>query len=179
MCFEVDLEMGTFVLGTKLFQRCLALSEAPIAPNSLQLYGIICLYLAFKFTETSKKLSFRNLTNLGGGEWTSEELREKELEVFKALDYRLCVPTPLHFLDRIVTAASVHDSTNTFIDHAGLHKSILFYIHIASSDMLFFDYAPSLVAAAATALGRAVHNLPIWVRHLTFDSIEPRLALHI
>lgn len=164
VCFELDLEMGTFVLGTKLFQRCLALSETPIAPNELQLYGIICLFMGFKFTETSKKITFRNF--LDSGAWTIQQMAAKEFEVLKLLDYRLCVPIPLHFLDRIVTAAAVHDTPNMLIDHSMLHKSILFYIHIAASDMLFFDCAPSLIAAAATALGRAVHNLPTWVRTL-------------
>lgn len=162
ICLEADLEMGTFILGAKLFQRYLALSHVRIAPDSLQLYGMLCLFLAFKFTESSDKLSFSYLANLAEDAWTVRELRVKEMEILAVLDYRLCAPTPLHFLERLTTAAAVHDPCNMVLDQASLFKSMLFYVHVIASGIQFFNHSPSLIASASVALGRAIHGLPVW-----------------
>ena len=164
VCHGIDLEIGTFVLATKLLQRYLALSDVPTHPDSLQLWAIIALYVSFKFNESSKRLDFNSMAALAEGEWSPSVLKAKEFEFLKVIDYRLCAPTPLHWCDRFAAASGVHDHRYHHHLETSVHRSILFYIHVTSSDLIFFDHSPSLIAAAAFVLARAVHGLPAWVR---------------
>lgn len=208
VCHMADLEIETFILSVALMSRYLIRSVVPdnerqeeggeeevqketkesralevhptllIDPDNLQLLGIVSLFIAFKFTEASERLNLSSLARLAEGAWDKSELRAKEMIILNVLDFRLCIPTPLHFLPRFTLAAFLMDhfahqdddlrkknDSRRIASDNDVHKTTLFFIHVAfSTSPSFFEIPPSLITAASIVLSRAVHHLPVWSR---------------
>lgn len=102
---EYRLSSNVLHLAVNYVDR--SLNHMSVRKSRLQLLGCVCLLLAAKFS-VIRPPKVRDLIYISDNTYTDEELIDMEVNVLKALNYRLMVPTSLSFLRRFLLASNTH-----------------------------------------------------------------------
>jgi len=136
----------TLYLTFSLIDRYL--EGVQVSRGTLQLVGIICLWIATKYAEEQRHI--REHVLICDSAYTKEQMLEMERAILMQLEYRLTVPTQYDFLTRYINVGKLSVETK-LIAYYFLEKSMV------DIDMLVFK--PSLLAAASILLAKKAESL--------------------
>ena len=93
-----ELTDETYFLGLYIFRNFV--SKTKEFEND-KIYALLCLNLAAKFNE-DKATSFKKIKNSVSLSLSLSEIKDAELKILAAIDYKLHYATPLEFLDEFI-----------------------------------------------------------------------------
>eukprot|EP00562_Extubocellulus_spinifer_P024560 CAMPEP_0178660692 /NCGR_PEP_ID=MMETSP0698-20121128/27282_1 /TAXON_ID=265572 /ORGANISM="Extubocellulus spinifer, Strain CCMP396" /LENGTH=425 /DNA_ID=CAMNT_0020303409 /DNA_START=336 /DNA_END=1613 /DNA_ORIENTATION=- len=128
------------------------LEKAVIRSESLQLVGIVCLWVASKYEDIYPP-EIDQLVAVCDNLYTKREILDMERGILEALGYQVTVSTSFDFLVRSLTAAHA-DKEMVCLSRFLLEGTLPNY------DLL--EYLPSQLACAAVMIARKVSGLHLW-----------------
>ena len=148
---QLKLLSETLFLIVDIVDRLLSLRV--VTKRKLHLVGIGAIMIATKFEETYPP-PLSDLQICSENAYTDDEILRVERVILNALDFNLCIPSPLMFLRRYSKAAESDSETHT------LSKYIV-ELSVTSSSII--GQLPSHIAASAVFLARRMRNeAPLW-----------------
>jgi len=158
---KYKLKAETLFLAVSLLDRYL---EARVAARRhLQLVGVTVLLIAAKFEEMYPP-KIEVLVYVTDKAYSRDDIIKMEVAILTALDFKICGPTPMHFLERY---QSVNGCTES-------HRSLSQYlVELALPDYNMLKYGASMRAASAVFLSnKLLCHQPAWkaaaVKHSCF-----------
>ncbi|KAG1859527.1 cyclin-like protein [Suillus subalutaceus] len=149
----------TLFLCVNIIDRFLSARVVSLA--KLQLVGITCLFVASKVEEIVAP-SVSHFLHCADSSYTESEILLAERYVLKTIDWNLSYPNPMHFLRRISKADDYDVKSRT------MGKYLL---EVGTLEWRLLATPPSLVAAAATWLGRLILGNDKWTpNHAHYSS---------
>lgn len=149
----------TLFLCVNIIDRFLSARVVSLA--KLQLVGITCLFVSSKVEEIVAP-SVSHFLHCADSSYTESEILLAERYVLKTIDWNLSYPNPMHFLRRISKADDYDVKSRT------MGKYLL---EVGTLEWRLLATPPSLVAAAATWLGRLILGNDKWTpNHAHFSS---------
>ncbi|KAG1720253.1 cyclin-like protein [Suillus lakei] len=149
----------TLFLCVNIIDRFLSARVVSLA--KLQLVGITCLFVASKVEEIVAP-SVSHFLHCADSSYTESEILLAERYVLKTIDWNLSYPNPMHFLRRISKADDYDVKSRT------MGKYLL---EVGTLEWRLLATPPSLVAAAATWLGRLILGTDKWTpNHAHYSS---------
>jgi len=146
----------TLFMAVSLIDRFLSLSST-VSRDTLQVLGTTSLFIASKYEEIYAP-ECMDFVYVCDGACTKQQILKMEQTVLNTLHFNLTHPTSLHFLRRFSKA-----SGSDYL----LHTLCKYLIEISLLDINLLKYTPSLIAAAAVYLGRAMAGKgPYWTSTL-------------
>jgi len=136
--------------------------------RKLQLLGVVSMFIATKFEEIDppKVGEFAYITD---NTYTKNEILSMECTVLVALNFQIVIPTPTHFLDRLLRANGgdlVHRYLTEYLLELGL------------VDLRLIRHPPSLLTAAAIMLANELMGQrPTWSAAMAHHARRPASAL--
>eukprot|EP00039_Didymoeca_costata_P019063 m.336083 g.336083 ORF g.336083 m.336083 type:complete len:475 (-) comp17751_c0_seq1:335-1759(-) len=119
--------------------------------SNLQLIGAASMLVASKYEEIYPP-EVEEFVYICAGTYSRAAILDAERNILTAIDYRLSVPLPIHFLSWAALSAKLSKKT-TFLAE--------FFLESTLQERSFQVYTPSLVAAAALDLAAKVQGVPI------------------
>ncbi|KAH8284765.1 hypothetical protein KR054_000817 [Drosophila jambulina] len=144
---QFHLAAETFQLAVAIIDRYLQVVK-DTKRTYLQLVGVTALFIATKYEELFPP-AIGDFVFITDDTYTARQIRQMELQIFKAIDCNLSRPLPIHFLRRYSKAAAAED------EHHAMAK---YFIELASVDYDLASYRPSEVAAASLFLSLHLLN---------------------
>ncbi|KAH8253991.1 hypothetical protein KR032_007929 [Drosophila birchii] len=144
---QFHLAAETFQLAVAIIDRYLQVVK-DTKRTYLQLVGVTALFIATKYEELFPP-AIGDFVFITDDTYTGRQIRQMELQIFKAIDCNLSRPLPIHFLRRYSKAASAED------EHHAMAK---YFIELATVDYDLASYRPSEVAAASLFLSLHLLN---------------------
>lgn len=100
---QFNLENETFHMAVSMIDRYLQTVHS--TPRKyLQLVGVTALFMASKYEELMPP-EIGDFVYVTDDTYSKEQILQMEMKMFKALDFQLCKPLPIHFLRRYAKAA--------------------------------------------------------------------------
>ena len=128
-------------------------------PKNLQLIGITCFFIAFKFEEAPSKL-IDDIVFIIARAYNKIEIEAKELEILTVLNFNINLPTVYNFL-------------NYYLEISKADRKVILMANYISERILqniyFSIYLPSALAAAAVYLALTKNNIS-WTDCLTYHT---------
>lgn len=162
---QFNLEIETFHLTVSIIDRYLqAVSNTP--RRYLQLVGVTALFMASKYEELMPP-EIGDFVYVTDDTYDKRQILQMELTMFKALNYSMCKPLPIHFLRRYAKAAgSLGDRQ---------YIAAKYFLELAAIDYELTEFNPSKIAAAAIYLSLFITNKmksddDLWTPTLQFYS---------
>lgn len=121
--------------------------------EDFQLYAMTCLYIAVKILEPTKKLSIPALIDMSRGYYCAEDISETEMEILEVLEWRINGPTPLAFVEEVVTVVIPTDLSNDFM------HSCQELTEMAVRDEFFVSFKASSIAVAVVLTAARQHKV--------------------
>ncbi|EDV37611.1 uncharacterized protein Dana_GF11326 [Drosophila ananassae] len=144
---QFHLAAETFQLAVAIIDRYLQVVK-DTKRTYLQLVGVTALFIATKYEELFPP-AIGDFVFITDDTYTARQIRQMELQIFKAIDCNLSRPLPIHFLRRYSKAAGAED------EHHAMSK---YFIELATVDYELASYRPSEVAAASLFLSLHLLN---------------------
>ncbi|XP_037716295.1 G2/mitotic-specific cyclin-B [Drosophila subpulchrella] len=144
---QFHLAPETFQLAVAIIDRYLQVVK-DTKRTYLQLVGVTALFIATKYEELFPP-AIGDFVFITDDTYTTRQIRQMELQIFKAIDCNLSRPLPLHFLRRYSKAAGAED------EHHAMSK---YFIELAMVDYDMATYRPSEIAAASLFLSLHLLN---------------------
>lgn len=134
--FQFMLENETYHMAVSMIDRYLQ-SVSTTSRKQLQLVGVSALFLASKYEELLPP-DIADFVYVTDDTYSKRQILDMEKQIFKALQFHLGKPLPIHFLRRFSKAAG----------HVGDRQYILakYLIELASIDYGMTHYKPSEVS---------------------------------
>jgi len=140
----------TLFLAVHLIDRYLELHL--VARRNLQLVGITALLIAAKFEEVYPP-QMKDLVYVTDKAYTQDDILQMEVSMLKALQFKICHPTAMHFLER-------YQSVNGCTD---AHRDLAHYLlELTLVDYSMLKHTPSHLAAASILLSNKLLRRPAW-----------------
>jgi len=154
---KYKLRPETLFLSVNLIDRYL--DSQVTAQRQLQLVGVTALMIAAKFEEVYPP-QVKDFVYVTDKAYTREDILKMEVSILKVLQFKICRPTAMHFLERYQSANGCTDA------HRDLGQYLL---ELSLVEYKMIKYAPSHLAAAAILLSNKLLRRPSWtpasVRH--------------
>ncbi|XP_020799659.1 G2/mitotic-specific cyclin-B [Drosophila serrata] len=144
---QFHLAAETFQLAVAIIDRYLQVVK-DTKRTYLQLVGVTALFIATKYEELFPP-AIGDFVFITDDTYTGRQIRQMELQIFKAIDCNLSRPLPIHFLRRYSKAAAAED------EHHAMAK---YFIELAAVDYDLASYRPSEIAAASLFLSLHLLN---------------------
>ncbi|KAH8348126.1 hypothetical protein KR084_004484 [Drosophila pseudotakahashii] len=144
---QFHLAAETFQLAVAIIDRYLQVVK-DTKRTYLQLVGVTALFIATKYEELFPP-AIGDFVFITDDTYTARQIRQMELQIFKAIDCNLSRPLPIHFLRRYSKAAGAED------EHHAMSK---YFIELASVEYDMATYRPSEIAAASLFLSLHLLN---------------------
>lgn len=156
---KYKLRPETLYLAVSLMDRFLERRSTP--RKQLQLVGVTGLLVAGKFEELYPP-QVQDLVFVTDKTYTADEVRLMEVEMLKELDFKVCQPTAVHFLD-LFQRANATSCADAACD-AETHRHLVHYLlELTLSDHRYLRFAPSHLAASAVLLSnKLLRREPHW-----------------
>lgn len=134
--FQFTLENETYHMAVSIIDRYLQVVPTT-SRKQLQLVGVTALYFAAKYEELLPP-EITDFVYVTDDTYSKAQILQMEKSIFKALEFNLAKPLPIHFLRRFAKAAG----------HLGDRQYILakYFIELASIDSTMSHYKPSEVS---------------------------------
>lgn len=145
------LQAVTLHLTVNLIDRYM--SRAKVARKRLQLVGVVALFVAAKFEEVNPPTAAQ-LAHMTDNTYTVEDIFSLECSFLTVLEFKILVPTAVHFLDHL-TRVNRCDA---------LHGQVAMYVlELGLLDHRLMQYEPSRLAASALLLSNELMGRnPAW-----------------
>merc|ERR1719440_1104243 len=155
----------TLFLAVNLIDRYLETQVT--AQRQLQLVGVTSLMIAAKFEEVYPP-QIKDFVYVTDKAYSKEDILNMEISILKALNFKICRPTAMHFLERYQNVNGCTDA----------HRDLAQYLlELTLVEYKMLKYPPSHLAAAAILLSNKLLRRPSWtpaaVRHTKLT--EPML----
>jgi len=147
---KYKLRAETLFLAVQLIDRYLDIEVT--GKSQLQLVGATALMIAAKFEEVYPP-AIKEFEYVTDKAYTRQDILKMEVLMLKALKFKICCPTAMHFLDEY---QGVNGCTET---HCDLAKYLL---ELTLVDYKMLKYAPSHLAAASILLSNKLLRRPSW-----------------
>jgi len=145
----------TLFLAVQLLDQYL--DKEVIARRQLQLVGITSLMISAKFEEIYPP-KIKEFVHVCDKAYSQEDINKMEILILQAMNFQVCCPTAMHFLDQYQRANACIDS----------HKDLCQYLlELALVDYKMLKYPPSHQAAAAILLSNKLLRKPSWSAAVT------------
>lgn len=131
---QFHLVAETFQLAVAIIDRYLQTVKDTKRAH-LQLVGVTALFIAAKYEELFPP-AIADFIYITDDTYTGKQIRQMELQIFKALDCNLSRPLPIHFLRRFSKAAAAEDN------HHAMSK---YFLELAMIEYNMCHYKPSEV----------------------------------
>ncbi|KAI8118075.1 G2/mitotic-specific cyclin-B [Lucilia cuprina] len=138
---QFHLVAETFQLAVAIIDRYLQ-AVKDTKRSHLQLVGVTALFIAAKYEELFPP-AIADFIYITDDTYTGKQIRQMELQIFKALGCNLSRPLPIHFLRRFSKAADAEDN------HHAMSK---YFLELAMIEYDMSHYKPSEIAAASLFL---------------------------
>lgn len=163
---KYKLKAETLFLTVNILDRYL--EQKTTARKYLQLVGVSALLIAAKFEEMYPP-QIRDLVYVTDKAYSSDDIIKMEVSILTALDFKICSPTPMHFLQRYQSLNGCSEA------HSCLAQYLL---ELGVPDYSMLKYGASCRAASAVFLSnKLLRQQPAWrtaaVQHSHFT--EPML----
>eukprot|EP00029_Vermamoeba_vermiformis_P005330 TRINITY_DN1822_c0_g1_i1.p1 TRINITY_DN1822_c0_g1~~TRINITY_DN1822_c0_g1_i1.p1 ORF type:complete len:365 (-),score=48.71 TRINITY_DN1822_c0_g1_i1:134-1228(-) len=143
---EYGLRPQTLFLAIDYLDRYLTLRH--VARQSLQLVGITCMFIAAKYEEIYPP-TLDDFVFITDNTYKREMIISCERDILIALEFKLTVATPFHFLRKYLHYVAPN--------HTFLHNFARYVLELTFVDYKYNRYLPSELALAVVAL--SVHSL--------------------
>lgn len=120
-----------------------------------QLATMTCLFTAIKIFEP-KMIDTNLLTQLSRGSYSTDDFKEMELEILRALNWHLNDPIPFYFLNYYVEKLPLHEC-ELIVDPCTLLEHAKYQIELSLVDYSITIHEASKVAFAA--LGNSINSI--------------------
>ncbi|XP_065649938.1 cyclin-J isoform X2 [Hydra vulgaris] len=139
--------------------------------SQLNLLALCCLWIAAKLDETDNRIPLiSTLKCFVANSFEQDDFMQMELNIMQSLDWRLLLPTSVHFLDLYLSNSICLDDlhvgykiTSTEKYKVYIQKYAFYFLEVSLQDHYFNDFLPSLVASAAISASRICLKLtPSW-----------------
>jgi len=162
---KYKLRPETLFLAVQLIDRYLEVQATP--QRQLQLVGVTALLIAAKFEEVYPP-QVKDFVYVTDKAYSRDDILKMEVSILKSLQFKICRPTAMHFLER-------YQSVNGCTD---AHRDLAQYLlELSLVDYKMLKYAPSHLAASCILLSNKLLRRPSWtpaaVRHTRMT--EPML----
>jgi hypothetical protein len=121
--------------------------------EDFQLYAMTCLYIAVKILEPTKKLSIPALIDMSRGYYCAEDISETEMEILHVLEWRINGPTPLAFVQEVITSVIPTDLSNDFL------VTCQELTEMTVRDEFFVSYRASTIGVAVVLTAARQHKV--------------------
>jgi len=159
---KYKLKAETLFLTVSLLDRYL--EKKATERRNLQLVGVTALLVAAKFEEIyPPKIS--DLVYVTDKAYSKDDIIKMEVSILSCLDFKICSPTPMHFLERYQSINGCSEA----------HKSLAQYLlELGLPDYNMLKYSASTRAASAVFLSnKLLRHQPAWkaaaVKHSHFS----------
>jgi len=98
--------------------------------HELHITGITCMFIASKYEDVYPLLLKTVFNKIGHQKITTESIREKEIEILRALGFKIGAPTQLEFLEKYILNVLNDHSDKAFIRLMSIYLSKLSLHHI-------------------------------------------------
>lgn len=132
---QFNLEVETFHMTVSMIDRYLQ-STSSTPRKHLQLVGVTALFMASKYEEMMPP-EINDFVYVTDDTYSKRQILQMEMKIFKALDFNLCKPLPIHFLRRYLYAAG-----NC---HERQYLAAKYFIELATIDYELTSCKPSEV----------------------------------
>jgi len=154
---KYKLRAETLFLAVHLIDRYLETQVT--AQRQLQLVGVTALLIAAKFEEVYPP-QIKDFVYVTDKAYSREDILKMEVSILKVLQFKICRPTAMSFLERYQSANGCTDA----------HRDLAQYLlELTLVDYKMLKYAPSHLAAASILLSNKLLRRPSWtpatVRH--------------
>lgn len=147
---KYKLRAETLFLAVHLIDRYLEIQAT--ARKHLQLVGVSALLIAAKFEEVYPP-QIKDLVYVTDKAYTREDILQCEVCILKALNFKICHPTAMHFLERYQSANGCTDA----------HRDLAQYLlELTLADYNMLQHSPSHLAAASILLSNKLLKRPSW-----------------
>eukprot|EP00928_Gymnodinium_smaydae_P035114 TRINITY_DN24770_c0_g2_i1.p2 TRINITY_DN24770_c0_g2~~TRINITY_DN24770_c0_g2_i1.p2 ORF type:complete len:530 (+),score=114.29 TRINITY_DN24770_c0_g2_i1:251-1840(+) len=152
----------TLFLAVSLADRYL--ERRQVQRNRLQLVGVTALWIASKFEELCP-LELPALVAAADNAYSREIILASESQMLNVLEFKVCVPTGSHFLERLVAsgldagAAAAGDASYATKAGGGAVAQVelaRYLLELALVDYDMLEYSPSQLALAALLLSSSL-----------------------
>lgn len=131
---QFNLEIETYHMAVSIIDRYL--QACPSTPRRhLQLVGVTALFMASKYEEMMPP-EISDFVYVTDDTYSKQQILAMEMKIFKALEYNLSKPLPIHFLRRYYKAAGCGDRP---------YRAAKYFIELASIDYELSACKPSEV----------------------------------
>lgn len=163
---KYKLRQETLFLSVSLIDRYLARVQVP--RNRLQLVGVAAMFVASKFEDITPP-QVAEFVYITDNAYTQEDVRRAEVMMLTELNFNVVVPTPAHFVDRLLRANGSD----------GIHTELVGYLlELSLLDLHMIRHHASLLSAAAVLLGNyLLRRTPSWPAALAQMARYSELAL--
>jgi hypothetical protein len=158
--YRLKMVPETLFMAINYLDRFLALRE--VSRDKIQLLGATALLVASKYEEVYPP-PVNDFVYISDAFYTGDQFLHMERTLLKVLDFRLGIPTPLHFLRRISKAEDVNMDIRT----RTLGK---YFMEVTLLYKRFIQYPPSMVGAASMWLARFMLKRGPWLPALEYHS---------
>lgn len=158
---KYKLESKTLFLAINLLDRYLGQTAA--ARRHLQLVGVTVLLIAAKFEEIYPP-EISVLVYITDNTYSREDIIKMEVSILTALDFKICCPTPMHFLERYQDLNGCSESHSCMAQYL---------VELTLPEYTMLKYSASSRAASAVFLSsKLLCHQPAWkpaaVKHSGF-----------
>jgi len=148
---KYKLRPETLFLAISLVDRYL--DRRLIARRKLQLVGVTALLVAAKFEEMHPP-EIQEFVYVTDKAYTNHEVVMMEASILNTLDFRVCRPTAVSFLERYVRVNGCHEAH---------HHLVSYLLELTLVEYKMIKYSPSHLAAAAVLLSnKLLRRQPAW-----------------
>lgn len=132
---QFNLEVETFHMTVSMIDRYLQFTSGTPRKH-LQLVGVTALFMASKYEEMMPP-EINDFVYVTDDTYSKRQILQMEMKIFKALDFNLCKPLPIHFLRRYLKAAGG--------GHERQYLASKYFIELATIDYELTSFKPSEV----------------------------------
>lgn len=96
----------TLFVSVNLLDRYFKNSKKPLQSSELHLSGMVAMFIASKYEDICPLLMRTVINKIGHGKFTVKDVTQRELEIFRVLEFRVGAPTIMEFIERYQTEFS-------------------------------------------------------------------------
>lgn len=147
---KYKLRSETLFLTVHIIDSYLAIQSTQ--RKHLQLVGVSALLISAKFEEVYPP-QVKDLVYVTDKAYTGDDILQMEVCILRALNFNVCYPTSMHFLERY---CSVNDCTDA-------HRDLAQYLlELTLVEYKMLKYSPSHLASASILLSNKLLRRPAW-----------------
>ena len=160
---QFDLSSQTFFLCHRIMDRYFKLkTDTQLQAHELHEIGTTCIWIASKVLDITPLFLRTVVKNIGQGKFTTDNIRNRELDILMTLDFDLTIVTPLDFLDALATEFDFNDI---------VYRTAQCLIYLSAIYYDFLDMSASQHTAIAVSLALMSGGLESLIEPV-FDALD-------